>query len=188
MSSQGIIGPFFFEDNDGNCQSVTCERYIQMCLRRRGQDIANHWLARNFGDRVISLKTNFVWAPYSPDLNPLDFFLWGHLKDVVYRDVPLSLQELKDSITQHIHRINNDKDLCNRVILNFQKRIRCFLQKGGGQLEHILWNWKWNLMFLMVLYVSRYVILDAVTFLSVKLLYDGSKPLCQSSTHWKLKC
>ena len=128
MSSQGIIGPFFFEDNDGNCQSVTSERYIpilnkfKMCLRRRGQDIANHWLARNFGDRVISLKTNFVWAPYSPDLNPLDFFLWGHLKDVVYRDVPLSLQELKDSITQHIHRINNDKDLCNRVILNFQKK------------------------------------------------------------------
>ena len=122
MSSQGIIGPFFFEDNDGNCQSVTCERYIQMCLRRRGQDIANHWLARNFGDRVISLKTNFVWAPYSPDLNPLDFFLWGHLKDVVYRDVPLSLQELKDSITWHVLRINNDKDLCNRVILNFQKK------------------------------------------------------------------
>ena len=57
-----------------------------------------------------------------------------------------------------------------------------------SHLENILWNWKWNLMFLMVLYVSRYVILDAVTFLSVKLLYDGSKPLCQSSTHWKLKC
>ena len=176
-----------------------------MCLRRRGQDIDNqllmqdgapphtalasrNWLARHFGYRVISLKTNFVWAPYSPDLNPLDFFLWGHLKDVVYRDVPLSLQELKDSITQHIHRINNDKDLCNRVILNFQKRIRLCLQRDGGHLEHILWNWKWNLMFLMVLYVSRYVILDAVTFLSVKLLYDGSKPLCQSSTHWKLKC
>ena len=100
MSSQGIIGSFFFEDYDGNYQSVTSERYIpilnkfKMCLRRRGQDIANHWLmqdgapshtalasrnwlARNFGDRVISLKTNFVWAPYSPDLNPLDFFsLW----------------------------------------------------------------------------------------------------------------
>ena len=99
---------------------------------------SRNWLARNFGDRVISLKTNFVWAPYSPDLNPLDFFLWGHLKDVVYRDVPLSLQELKDSITQHIHRINNDKDLCNRVILNFQKRIRLCLQRDGGHLEHSL--------------------------------------------------
>ena len=144
MSSQGIIGPFFFEDNDGNCQSVTSERYIpilnkfKMCLRRRGQDIANHWLARNFGDRVISLKTNFVWAPYSPDLNPLDFFLWGHLKDVVYRDVPLSLQELKESITQQIHRIHNDKDLCNRVILNFLKRIRLCLQRDGGHLEHLI--------------------------------------------------
>jgi len=48
---------------------------------------------------VISLKTNFIWVPYSPNLNPLDFFLWGHLKDVVYRDKPLSIQELKESIT-----------------------------------------------------------------------------------------
>ena len=32
--------------------------------------------------RVINLKTDFVWPPYSPDLNPADF-LWGHLKNVV---------------------------------------------------------------------------------------------------------
>ena len=27
-------------------------------------------------------KTHFMWAPYSPDLNPLDLFLWGPLKDM----------------------------------------------------------------------------------------------------------
>ena len=24
------------------------------------------------------------WPPRSPDLNPLDFYLWGHLKALVY--------------------------------------------------------------------------------------------------------
>ena len=33
-------------------------------------------------------KTDFVWAPYSLDLNLLDFFLRGYLKDLVYRGSP----------------------------------------------------------------------------------------------------
>ena len=32
------------------------------------------WLTAIFNQLVISMKTDFVWAPYSPDLNPLDFF------------------------------------------------------------------------------------------------------------------
>ena len=53
MSSQGIIGPFFFEDNEGNYQSVTSERYIpilnkfKMCLRRRRQNITDRWLMQD---------------------------------------------------------------------------------------------------------------------------------------------
>ena len=73
---------------------------------------SRQWLAANFNNRVISLKTDFVWAPYSPDLNPLDFFLWGHLKDLVYRDSPANIEELKASITDHIRGVNGDQDLC----------------------------------------------------------------------------
>lgn len=29
-----------------------------------------------------------VWPLHSPDLNPLDFCLWGHLKDLVYKPKP----------------------------------------------------------------------------------------------------
>ncbi|GBL96623.1 hypothetical protein AVEN_207789-1 [Araneus ventricosus] len=39
------------------------------------------------------------WPPYSPDLNPCDFFLWGHMKDLVYRKKPTDLISLKKSIT-----------------------------------------------------------------------------------------
>ena len=100
------------------CQTVNADRYISILERFKAslqqirgethsqwlmQDGATahtalasrQWLRENFAERIISLKTDFVWAPYSPDLNPLDFFLWGHLKDCVYRDTPHSIEELK---------------------------------------------------------------------------------------------
>ena len=157
MSSQGIIGPFFFEDNNGKCQSVNVAilRRSKACLRQRRQNITSQllmqdgapphtaknsldWISANFQQRVVSLKTNFEWAPYSPDLNPLDFFLWGHLKDVVYRETPATIEDLKDCISNHIRQIDADKDLCARVIRNFQKRIHLCLERGGRHIEHIL--------------------------------------------------
>ena len=56
--------------------------------------LALDWLQTNFGNRVVSLKTNFEWAPHSPDLPPPDCFLWGYLKDRVYKDKPQTIAEL----------------------------------------------------------------------------------------------
>ena len=36
------------------------------------------------------------WPPRSPDSTPCDFFLWGHLKNEVYKTPPTDLQELRD--------------------------------------------------------------------------------------------
>ena len=30
---------------------------------------------------MISLKSEFILSPRSPDLNPLDFYLWGYIKN-----------------------------------------------------------------------------------------------------------
>ncbi|GFU07433.1 histone-lysine N-methyltransferase SETMAR [Trichonephila clavipes] len=34
-------------------------------------------------ERVISRQFRHLWPPRSPDLNPCDFWLWGHLKQLV---------------------------------------------------------------------------------------------------------
>ncbi|GBL55045.1 hypothetical protein AVEN_167792-1, partial [Araneus ventricosus] len=58
-----------------------------------------------FGTRVIayqypnSYPGALHWPPYSPDLNPCYFFLWGHMKDLVYKKKPTDLISLKRSIT-----------------------------------------------------------------------------------------
>jgi len=80
------------------------------------QDGVTHHTARqnltilheHFGQRVISgkFKRNFNcwidWPPYSPDLTPCDYFLWGHLKGRNYRDRPETLDALKQAITREI--------------------------------------------------------------------------------------
>ena len=69
-------------------------------------------------------------------LTPPDFYLWGFLKDNVYRNNPQTIPELKEAITQKINAI--PKEECIRVINNFARRIQICLQQNGGHLEHIL--------------------------------------------------
>ncbi len=47
------------------------------------------WL---FHDRLVSIG---LWPPQSPDLTPLDFFLWGHLKDKICATPSATIEELK---------------------------------------------------------------------------------------------
>ena len=37
-----------------------------------------------FPSKVISKREDISWPPRSPDLTPMDFFLWGYLKAKVY--------------------------------------------------------------------------------------------------------
>ena len=99
LSKDGIIGPFFFEDQDGHAETINSELYLyilkQKCVpafRRKGfsldhiwfqQDSATphttsavlDWINETFEDRVVSLKAQYAWPPHSPDLSPLDFYL-----------------------------------------------------------------------------------------------------------------
>ena len=160
ISKHGIIGPFWFEDEHNNAVMVTKERYIVVLkkfltrLRSRRHININHqwfqqdgatphtanltieWLDDKFPGRLISRRREPEWAPYSPDLNPPDFFLWGFLKDNVYKNRPQSISELKQVITTMIKSIK--KDVCVRVVNNFALRIQECLKRDGGHLEHVL--------------------------------------------------
>jgi hypothetical protein len=45
-----------------------------------------------FGDTIIN---SGLWPMCLPDLTPCDFYLWGNLKDKVYRTNPHTKEELK---------------------------------------------------------------------------------------------
>ena len=41
-----------------------------------------------FEDPIISRRADVVWPTRSCDLTPLDFYLWGAIKDKCYADKP----------------------------------------------------------------------------------------------------
>ncbi|CAH2016536.1 unnamed protein product [Acanthoscelides obtectus] len=45
------------------------------------------------------------WPPRSPDLSPLDFFMWGHLKSKIYATQPTSLEDLRQRIVNEFFQI-----------------------------------------------------------------------------------
>ena len=93
-------------------------------------------LRQKFGDELISRRTNYPWAAHSPDLNPLDFFLWGYAKDNVYADKPTTLQELKTAITKFIKAM--PEEISRKVVENFAIRLNECLNVGGSHVEHVL--------------------------------------------------
>ncbi|CAF1680033.1 unnamed protein product, partial [Adineta ricciae] len=90
MSRTHLIGPFFFEGD-----TVNGEKYLSMLQNffLPEQDGApphfavdvRQYLDHQFPQRWIGRGGPIRWAPRSPDLTPLDFFLWGHLKNIVYK-------------------------------------------------------------------------------------------------------
>ena len=78
------------------------------------EDIVNIWFQRDsatchtaeatldvlrfvFEDRIISRRAD-VWPPRRCDLTPLDYYLWGAVKDKCYADKPKTIDALKDNI------------------------------------------------------------------------------------------
>ena len=52
------------------------------------------YLRDTFQQQIIGYVSCIEWSPRSPDLNPLDFFLWGYINQRVYATPPSTLQEL----------------------------------------------------------------------------------------------
>ena len=130
LSAQGVIGPFWFCNEDGATDTVTADRYINLltrlwrALRRfcgheaRGQPwfmqdgASPHsarrvltWLTDHFEGRVISRFTLKTRASHSPDLNHLDFFLWGHLNDQMSGEQFQTLNVLKSLVERLIRAV-----------------------------------------------------------------------------------
>ncbi|GFX89365.1 putative LOC100569746 [Trichonephila clavipes] len=60
-------------------------------------------LKGTFGDRLILRFRLVNWPPRSCDLTPLDYFLWGYVKSLVYADKPQTLDHLEDNIRRVIY-------------------------------------------------------------------------------------
>ena len=56
-------------------------------------------------DLIIICRADVVWPPRSCYLTPLDYYLWGAVKDKCYANKPETIDALKDNIREAIGEI-----------------------------------------------------------------------------------
>ncbi|GFX21217.1 putative transposable element [Trichonephila clavipes] len=116
----GIIGPYFFKSDEGHKELWFQQDGATCHTARATIDL----LKDTFGDRLISRFGPVNWPPRSCDLTPLDYFLWGYVKSLVYADKPQTLDHLEDNIRRVIADIQ--PQMLEKVIENWTSRLDYF--------------------------------------------------------------
>jgi hypothetical protein len=77
------------------------------------------------------------WPPISPDVTPLDFYLWGHLKTVICAPPVNDSDDLWECVQNACQVIRDD----NLVFEQIRQSCVCHAQacvRNGGHIEHLL--------------------------------------------------
>ncbi|GFV30057.1 uncharacterized protein TNCV_1195041 [Trichonephila clavipes] len=156
----GIIGPYFFQNDEGHNVTVNGDRYIAMITiffipELNNHDVQELWFQQDGATRhtaratIDLLKDTFDyhlisrfgpvnWPPRSCDLTPLDYFLWGYVKSLVYADKPQTLDHLEDNIRRVIADIRPQK--LGKVIENWTSRLDYIRASRGSHMPEIVFK------------------------------------------------
>jgi len=83
-------------------------------------------------------KNKDSWPPNSPDINPLDYHVWGPMLEN-FRHLnpqPKDIQELKSALMKIWDELSQDE--IYKSITDFRKRLRASVNAEGGHFEHLL--------------------------------------------------
>ena len=154
-----VIGPYWFQDESGSNVSVNANRYLKMLqdhiIPKLPSRLINRlwfmqdgatahtsncvmsFLREKFGNRIISRFAERNWPARSPDMNPLDFWLWGHVESIVIQRKPGSIDELKMIVESIIEDLNENPSLIDKVTANVSKRAKACVDCNGSIFEHV---------------------------------------------------
>jgi hypothetical protein len=90
------------------------------------------WMDISFPNRWIGRAGPILWPPRSPDLNPCDFFVWGHMKQLVYVTPVNSIEELQLRVQ------NAAQEILDLVRLSWVRRAEACIANGGRHFEQLL--------------------------------------------------
>ena len=91
------------------------------------------FLAEKFQDRIISRRTERAWPAHSPDLSPLNFWLWGELQQTIYDKKPATIAGLCRIVNNAARRIS--EETVRRAAATFLRRVEKCALKDGGHFE-----------------------------------------------------
>ena len=85
--------------------------------------VARQFLNRPFANKLIGRGGPIAWPARSPDLNPLDFHLSGHLKSIVYATSIEHAEILRNRIEQGCRQIRETEKMIERVTRSNDKVV-----------------------------------------------------------------
>ncbi|GFX05245.1 DUF4817 domain-containing protein [Trichonephila clavipes] len=156
----GIIGPYFFKYDEGHNVTVNGDLYRAMITNffipeLNYHDVQELWFQQDgatchtaratidllkdmFGDRLISRFGPVNRPPRSCDLTPLDYFLWGYVKSLVYADKPQTLDHLENNIRRVI--ADRRPQMLEKVIENWTSRLDYIRANRGSPMPEIIFK------------------------------------------------
>ncbi|GFV38263.1 uncharacterized protein TNCV_1723441, partial [Trichonephila clavipes] len=156
----GIIGPYFFKNDEGHNVTVNGDRYRALITNFFIPELNNHdvqelWFQQDgatchtaratidllkdtFGDRLFSRFGPVNRAPRSCDLTPLDYFLCGYVKSLVYAGKSQTLDHLEDNIRRVIANIR--PQMLEKVIENWRSRLEYTRASRGSPMPEIIFK------------------------------------------------
>jgi len=120
-----------------------------MPLRERAQLIFQHdgapahysrnvrdLLDARYPERWIGRGGPINWPPRSPDLNPLDYFLWGYIKSKVEPRRNGTEAEVRQAIVAAFATIT--REIAHNTTHNTVRRAEFCVREGGRHFEQFL--------------------------------------------------
>lgn len=95
-------------------------------------------LDQRFPRRWIGRGGPIPWPARSPDLNPIDFFLWGFYKEMVYAHEVNTEADLREKLRQAATKIRQHTGSFRRLKQNFLRRCRFCIEAEGRHFENLL--------------------------------------------------
>ena len=152
-----LIGPFVFDNNltrnayevflrnelPGLLEDILLMIWSQMYFQHDGAPPHYTWhmtdyLNESFPNRWLGRGGPVTWPPRSPYLTPLDFYLWGHMKALVYESKVDSRAAMRDRIFAAAELIRNHPNNIGSATQSLLMRAENCIAAGGGQFEQLL--------------------------------------------------
>lgn len=94
------------------------------------------YMNSRFPEQWIGRGSTVPWPPRSPDLTPLDFFLWGYIKNVVYAVECNTREDMIERIRQAFLTVT--PQMLHNVLTSVSRRACLCLEREGQHFEPFL--------------------------------------------------
>ena len=87
-------------------------------------------------EETPSFITPLLWPPNSPDLNPVDYKIWGILQERVYKTRIRDVNHLRQRLIEEWSKF--DQSIVDHAVEQWRARLKACVKNSGGHFEHQL--------------------------------------------------